>query len=568
MSTIPSAFLETVKRDPDLVALVDGLGNATRLSYAQYADQVARFAAGLRAHGARRGDRIALLFDNCVEFHIADLAAQFAGLIPFSVYTASTPEQLAFVLKDSGATLLICDAAYLDKAKKATEGLHTTMIVAGKSVDSSTWSSLLEHEPVDLASEAAAVEPDDIATIIYTSGTTGPPKGVMLTQKNVFQNAQGYIQRSETDVSAQHMVSYLPMAHIAERVVSFYAAVVGGQTVWPCRRVSELPDYLKLVRPGALFGVPLIWERLKTNIEMQMAQRGRLNQLFQWSLVASHSWVPLWRQCGRLTRRLFARRILETIGLNQLRYASSGGAGIDPSVIAWFRDLGVPLTESYGMSESSGPMTWTPQTFRPGSSGQAMPNVSVRIAKDGEILCKGPTVFAGYWGNEARTKEVLRDGWLHTGDIGEIDRKGYVSVVGRKKDIIVTRGGENFSPANIESALSAHPLIAQACVVGDGKPYLAALIVVDEAEARQYFTNEGIEFASLSAVSTHERLIGAVSQIVDTVNAAHSRGEQLRRFKVLDHTWENNFELLTPTLKPKRRAILERYAREIDSLYG
>jgi long-chain acyl-CoA synthetase len=546
---------------------VDGVESPIVLTYAEYAQQVARAVTGLRDVGVVPGSRVAMLLENGVPFHIADIAAQFCGATPISLYTAATAEQLTYVLQHSQARVLIAGSQYAEVVDDVRRRIpELVIVVVGNGIEGATrWSDIVSCEPATL--NADVVTPESCATIIYTSGTTGPPKGVQLSQRNVTHNASGYLERAGVDPVGQRLVSYLPMAHIAERVVSHYSAIIGAQTVWPCPRVSELALYLRVVRPHALFGVPLIWERLQAAILGELGKRQLVGALFRRADGFAHSYVPGVRQGGKLLRRLVGRVIVKRAGLGVLRYCSSGGAALDASVIQWFRALGVPLTESYGMSESTGPMTWTPHSYRKGAAGPPLPGVTVSIAKDGEILCQGPSVFSGYLDDAQRTNEVLIDGWLHTGDLGSLDRHGFLHVAGRKKDLIVTRGGENVSPSNIETLLTAFPLISGACVVGDDRPYLVALISLDDLELQRWFRREGLNAVPLPAAAEHERLVSTIGLIVDSVNANTSRSEQLRRFKILDHHWDGDMELLTPTMKPKRRNVLARYASEIEALY-
>lgn len=570
-ATILSSFLQTVYRHPDVIALRRKRdGTWLEWSYQEYADRVASVVTWLGENGVRHAEHVALLLDNCVEFHVADMAVQFAGATPVSLYNTAPPEQLQYVLGHADVSLLIASDRQFDVVLELlVQRPDMRVVFVGDTPRSgfASWRDLESEPPSDLERCADLVTPDSIATIIYTSGTTGLPKGVMLSQRNVLHTARAYLDRADFEVVGQRMVSYLPMAHIAERVVTHYAAVYGGQTITPCPSVSQLGEYLVEVRPQAIFGVPLIWERLHNRILDGVRDRATVALTMRGVDRLAGLPVPGVRTLGKSLRRRIGKKVLDRAGLGDLRYAAAGGAATDPSLIVWFRALGMPLTEAYGMSESTGPMSFDPTRFRPGASGRPLDGVEVRIAKDDEILCKGPTVFSGYLHDEARTIEVLRDGWLHTGDLGKLDRRGFLYVVGRKKDLIVTSGGENVSPSNLEAHLTANPIIANACVAGDDRPYLVSLLVLDEKVARRWFAEQQLAFTSLSAAARNERLVGEIARIIDRINADVSRAEQIRRFVVLDHTWDGDAELMTLTMKPKRPNVIARYRAQIDALY-
>jgi long-chain acyl-CoA synthetase len=576
--TVLDGFLATVRRQPDRIALRELDGRS--LTWAEYADGVARVAAGLRALGVGRGDRVVLMLRNRLEFHLADLGTAALGATPISVYNSSSPEQLSYLLGHSKAAVVVTEAGdFADRVLAAvaeTPRLRAVVVVGDAPDGAMSWDEIADAPPIDLAAAEPALDPADLLTVIYTSGTTGPPKGVMLSHRNVLASAGGlghYLGRD--DDTGRRLVSYLPMAHIAERMVSHYCHLLRGSEVTVCPDVAALGAYLVAVRPHTLFGPPRVWEKLTAGVRASVAARGEETAArFADALKVGRQVQQLRADGQEPTGDLAATwafvdevafaPIRVAIGLDACEIAFSGAAPVPAEVVDFLRDIGLPMSEVYGMSENTGGMTWEPRLVRPGRVGTAYPGVEVVTATDGEVLCRGPIVFSGYLDDPERTAEALdADGWLHTGDIGEFDADGYLKIVDRKKELIITAGGKNVSPANVEAVLKTVPLIGQAMAVGEGRPYLVALVTLDpDAIAAGY---PGRQMAELAA---DPELVAEVVRGVAAVTDRLSRVEQPRRVVVLGEDWLPDSDVLTPTMKLKRRGVLARYGEQIEAMYA
>jgi long-chain acyl-CoA synthetase len=575
--TVLDGFLATLRRQPDLIALRELDGRS--LTWAEYADGVARVAAGLRALGVSRGDRVVLMLRNRLEFHLADLGAVALGATPISVYNSSSPEQLSYLLGHSKAAVVVTEAGdFADRVLAAvadTPMLRAVVVVGGGPAGTRSWDDVIAAEPIDLEAAEPRLDPADLLTVIYTSGTTGPPKGVMLSHRNVLASAGGlghYLGRD--DDTGRRLVSYLPMAHIAERMVSHYCHLLRGSEATVCPDLTTLGAYLVAVRPHTLFGPPRVWEKLAAGVQASVAARGaetaaRFADALQVGRAVQQLRAAGEEPAGELAAtwafvdEMAFAPVRAAIGLDACEIAFSGAAPVPAEVIDFLRDIGLPMSEVYGMSENTGGMTWEPRLVRPGRVGTAYPGVEVVTAADGEVLCRGPIVFSGYLDDPERTAEALdADGWLHTGDIGEFDADGYLRIVDRKKELIITAGGKNVSPANVEAVLKTVPLVGQAMAVGEGRPYLVALLTLDpDAIAAAYPGRPATELAA------DPEVVAEVVRGVGAVASRLSRVEQPRRIVVLAEDWLPDSDLLTPTMKLKRRGVLARYGDVIDAMY-
>jgi len=585
-ATVTTAFRDTVRANPDRVALRSYDGDtATELTYAQYAEQACRLAASLAAHGVGRGDRVVLMMSNRPEFHIADVAALLCGATPISIYSSSSPEQIAYLVSHSKARFAIVEhEGYLTSMLSVRGDLPTleqiTVIDPPATLPAGVllWDDQFGLDPVDLDTAAAIAQPADLATVIYTSGTTGPPKGVMLDHGGVMWTASSLVERFGFDVDGMRLVSYLPMAHIAERMTSHYAAIIHGYEITTCPEAGKVTQWLTRTRPEIFFAVPRVWEKAYATVSALV--HGDPEQGRAFDAAIDLGWeVSEYRARGEAVPADLAARHAEVdaaalapwrgiLGLDQCRVAITGAAPIPFEILRFFRGLGIELSEIYGLSETYGPMTWTPFRVKVGTVGPAIPGTEVRLGEDGEVLCKGGNIFKGYLDDPEKTAEVMTGEWFHTGDIGVLDEDGYLKIVDRKKELIITAGGKNISPANIEAALKASALIGQACVIGDGRPYLTALLVLDPEVAPVWAASEGIQDTSLAALAVNPEVLAQIQADVDHVNSNFSQVEGIKRFTVLHEEWLADSEELTPTMKLKRRGITARYAAEIESLYA
>jgi long-chain acyl-CoA synthetase len=586
--TVARQFVDTVSRNPDASALRRREGDGwVGWTYRELADQVARAAAGLTALGVGPGDRVVLMLRNRPEFHVLDLATLFCGATPISIYNSSSPEQIAYLVGHSKACVgVVEDAHFLEQFAAVHHELpHLRSLgVVDPPADVAdhlfTYDSLLAHDPVDLERAAAAGSPDDLATVIYTSGTTGPPKGVMISNANVCWTTECLRMALQLDTyEGKRMVSYLPMAHIAERMTSHYQMVAFGFEVVTCPEPGQLATYLRDVRPHVLFGVPRIFEKMHAGVSAGLAADPTNAAKFAEGIDLARP-ISLHRAWGRTTPDedamwrflddLAFRGTRELLGLDQLDAAISGAAPIPADLLAWFNALGVPLSEVYGMSESSGPITWTPHRIKPGTVGPAIPGCEVALADDGEVICRGGNVFVGYLDDPERTAEALdAEGWLHTGDIGEFDDDGYLRIVDRKKELIITAGGKNVSPANLEAAIkSSVALVGQACAIGDDRPFISALLTLDPDVAPVWAAQHDIAYATLDELADRPEVHDEVQRGVATAMADFNHAEQIKKFTLLGEEWLPDSDVLTPTSKLKRRGINTRYASEIEAMYS
>jgi long-subunit acyl-CoA synthetase (AMP-forming) len=581
--TIPSRFLETVRGRSDSVAFRSPGG--AELTFGAYGDRAARVARGLRELGVGHGDRVVMLIGNRPEFHVADMAVLLLGATPISIYNSSSPEQIRYLAGHARASVAIVeDVGYLERVTAVRDALpdlvHVVLIDGepGPTDDIVTWDGLLDFDPLDLDVAALTAQPDDLATVIYTSGTTGPPKGVMLDHANICWTVDSIAAALDFSPEGYRIVSYLPMAHIAERLTTHYAGMVFGYEVTTCPDIRQLGATLAAARPQILFGVPRTYEKIHSGIQAALAIDASRAEAFAEALEvgarvadaqARDADIPsaLQREFDEVDANVL-RPVRQLLGLDAVDVAVTAAAPIPVEILGFFRALGLPLSEMYGLSESSGPLTWEPRRIRLGTVGHAIPGGEVRLAEDHEVLGRGGNIFRGYLDDPERTAEALdADGWLHTGDIGELDADGYLRIVDRKKEIIITAGGKNVSPANAEAALKAQPLIGQVCVVGDGEPFIAALIVLDPDVAPAWAAANGAASTESSALATDPVVLAEVAREVEEANRRFAHSEQIRKFAVLADEWLPDSDELTPTMKLKRHSIATKYAREIADLY-
>ena len=585
--TVPRRFLELAASRPDAPMLhARGDDGWAVWTAADVRERAAQAAQGLLMDRVAVGERVLLMMRNRPDFHWLDLAAQFIRATPVSIYNSSSPEEIQYLASDCGARIAIVeDAGYVDRLLKVRDELpQLERIYVIEQLDGELpdgvlpAESLMQQGAVDLDELAPRTAPDDLATLIYTSGTTGPPKGVMLSQYNIVYTSTILIETIEVpDIAGWKVVSYLPMAHIAERMVSHYNTLMEGTEVYCCPNFNDLSSYLRDVRPQLLFGVPRVYEKIHAGVNAALAADPNKKRQFDDG-VALATEIKRAQIAGIDTQdqrdtwdfldAVAFSAVRQLTGLDQLRMATSGAAPIPAAILEWFTAIGVPLSEIYGMSESSGPMTYSPKRNKPGYVGQAIPGCEVQIAEDGEVVCRGGNVFVGYLNQRAKTGEALVDGWLHSGDIGVMDDEGYLKIVDRKKELIITSGGKNISPANLEAALKMIPLVGQACAIGDNRKYIAALLVLDPDVAPTWAAANGKGERSLAELAADVDVIAAVQQAVDEVNEQFAQVEQIKRFTVLGEEWLPDSDVLTPTSKLKRRGIHARYAKEIEAMYA
>ena len=576
------AFQLTAAEHPDRMAL-RLKDDAFTMTWGEYSDKVRDVAAGLAGLGLDRGGTLALMLTNRPEFHFFDAAALHLGATPFSIYNTYAGEQIQFQVEDAGARILVTEKAFLDRVRPVAGIEHLVVVDADDLDEALTVADVEATGDPEFDFEAAwrAVEPDDILTLIYTSGTTGPPKGVQLTHRNQITAVQGF-----DDVIAfpddGRVISWLPMAHIAERACSHYLPMMLGFTTTCCPNPREVVAYLSEVRPTWFFAVPRIYEKLKAAMEAGIAaeQDEAKRQATQWALEVGLRKVRL-EQAGEEVPEELAQEyakadelVLSTIrdrlGLDQIESINVGAAPTPREVIEFFHAIGISLAELWGMSETTGYGACNPpDRIKIGTVGPPAPGAEIKLADDGEVLMRGPMVTPGYRNQPEKTREAFdEEGWLHTGDVGEFDEDGYLKVVDRKKELIINASGKNMSPANIEAKVkAASPLIGQEVAIGDMRPYNVALITLDPDLAPGFAAQHGID-ASPEVLAEHPAVLEEIQRGVDAANAHLGRVEQIKRFKVLPTDWQPGGEELTPTMKLRRKPIRDKYTEEIEALYA
>jgi long-chain acyl-CoA synthetase len=556
-------------------------------TWAELSERVDTLAAGLHGLGLRKGDTIALMLGNRPEFHQADLAAMMVGATPFSIYMQYTPDQIQYVVSDAGARILITEQQFVAavlEARRALPHLEHVIVVDGEGPDGTIALAEMEGRPpggFDVEASVAALTPDDVLTLIYTSGTTGPPKGVQLSHRNIMATVQQVEELIELPPDGR-VVSWLPSAHIAERNAHHYIPIVFGLQITCCHDPRAVLSYLPAVRPSWFFAVPRIWEKLKSGLESMLASQPEEQRVaVQAALAAALEKVRLEQRGepvpGELAQRVAAADeqifagLRTMLGLDQVKAINVGAAPTPVEVLEFFHAIGLPLAELWGMSETCGAgLVNPPDRIKIGTVGPPARGVEIKLADDGELLIRSDVVMIGYRNLPEKTAEALdADGWLHTGDVAEIDEDGYVRLVDRKKELIINAAGKNMSPANIEATLkSSSPLIGNAVCIGDAKPYNTALIVLDADFAPMWAQQNGIPETTLEALARDDRVRAEVQKGVDAANAKLARVEQIKRFAIVEGDWLPGGDELTPTMKLKRKPIAEKYAGTIGSLYA
>jgi long-chain acyl-CoA synthetase len=565
------------------------------LTWAQTRQKVLELAAGFAAIGVQPGEKVALMLPNRLEHVLADMGALHAGAVPVTFYATSSPEQIAFMAANCMATVAVLDGAgelaRWQQVLAQLPALRTIIVRDAAACPAEerylSWQSLgelgaqrLAEDPGAAASRIAAVRPDDPVTLLYTSGTTGNPKGVIITHANALYE----VATAEAGGNApMHVrwVSYLPLAHIAERMFSLYLQTCHAGHVFFCHdATSQLVATLGDVKPTAFFGVPRVYEKIMAGIQALLAaeqdesRRAAVSQAMATGLEYVRS-----TEYGNSTSAELAARfaaadeavlgpIRSLLGVGETEIFVAGAAPLPPEVGTFFAGLGIQILDVYGMSETTGAFTTNvSRAFRLGTVGQPVAGAEVRIAPDGEILTRSPLNTPGYLNLPEQTADLIdADGWLHTGDIGSIDADGFVSVLDRKKELIITAGGENVSPAAVENLLVAHPLIGQALAYGDRRPYLVALLTLDGWVAPAWASARGIQ-GSLAELAANPEVLAEVGRAVAAANAKLARVQQVKYWELLPVEWTAESEELTPTLKLKRRVVHAKYADVIDGLY-
>jgi long-chain acyl-CoA synthetase len=568
---------------PGAAYLVESEDGWREVSWAEADERVRAYASGLLARGVKKGDNVALLARNSLDWALLDFAFAQIGAVGIPVYASSSARDVAYLLEHSEAVGIVCeDAAQLAKVEEVADELSSLEhVLTFHDLDglAAHGRDFAETSPTALDDATAAIDESDLFTIIYTSGTTGPPKGCMLSNLNYHAMATVVDRMEQTYYREDDvMLLYLPLAHNYGRLMLLLGAHVGFTIAFladPLRVAEALPQ----VRPTLLPSVPRVYEKVHTAVLAKFdAATGAKRRLIDWSL-------PIGREVSRLEAegkavpaglrtkhkvadKLVFSKVREPLG-GRLRMPGSGGAPLSKEIIEFFDAVGVRIAEGYGLTECTTACTTNrPDVYRFGSVGKPLPGFDVRIAEDGEIEVRSDTVFQGYYKEPEATAAVLgADGWLKTGDIGRLDEDGFLFITDRKKDILVTAGGKNVAPQNIENELKTSKYVSQALVVGDALPYVAALITLDPVEIERWAAEQGID-GDAAALSTDARVRDLVQGVVDDANRERSRFEQIKRFAILPRDFTMQDGEITPTLKLRRRAVQDHFAGEIEALYA
>lgn len=587
-ATVAGAFQRTVARYPDKTA-IQTLDGSVRYTWSELADKVRRTAAGLASSGIGHGDTVAIVLPNTVDCHVFDYAAVHLGAVPFAIFNSAPAEQIEHQLRRADAALVVTQHAFLDKVSEATAALGDQVrhIV---SVDGDAPQGVLSLTELEKAGDPGfdfdaawqAITADDLAALIFTSGTTGPPKAAQYSHRTVMSELRA--MDAALPLPTEDIISFLPMAHSGGRITAHYMALAYGATITVCPDIKQLLQALPIVHPDSFFAVPRFWEKIQVAIEaiVQSQPEDRRTTLQRaieiglertkaadsGSTTTAAASAALDADYAEATSQL--KPILEQLGLDRIKSAFIGGAPSAPELSQFFRAVGVPMLEAYGLTEGCLNIFNRVDMFKSGSAGQPLPGVEVRLAGDGELLVRSELNFVGYRHQPEATAETIdADGWLHTGDIATIDDNGFVSIVDRKKELIINSAGKNMSPATIESAITGESsLIGQVIAIGDRRKYVTALITLDPEAVSTYVQRLGLSDQPLEKLVATPEIQQEVASAVERGNGRLNSNEQVKKFTVLPTVWLPDSDELTATAKMKRRVINVKYAKDIEDLYA
>jgi long-chain acyl-CoA synthetase len=594
-ATLVARLLEHASDRPDDVAIREKHRGVWReWTWAEYASRVASVAAGLRTLGVVPGTRVAVHAENRPEWVIADLAAQGLGACTVGVYPTSPAPEVEYLLSHSAAEVLIAeDEEQLDKALAVRDRLpllRHIVVMDPRGLRVGELDGVLTFESLEsrgrgqdsLAAyeeSVAALDPSDTAVLVYTSGTTGPPKGAMISHANLVASGRAFVEVLGA-ARGDEVLSYLPLCHVAERLISVIDGVWAGLVVNFGEGGPSFTHDLRDVQPTVFLGVPRVWEKMLATVEIRMADASRLKRtLYRVCLRQGRRIAPR-RMSDRLSMGdrivlwvcglLVFRALRERLGMSRVRAPISGAAPIAPAVLEWLWAIGIPVREGYGQTENTAICTLNPVgDIRLGTVGVASPGVEVRIADDGEILTRSAGVFQGYLNDPSATESTVDpDGWLHTGDVGELDEDGFLRITDRKKDVIITAGGKNVSPSEIENLLKVSPFVREAVVIGDRRKYLTALIGIELDTVGNWASRRGLAYTTYADLSAKPEVRSLISEVVTAANAKLAQVEQVKKFTLIGKELDHEDGELTATQKVKRRAMADRFAPEIEAMYS
>ncbi len=594
--TLPHLFMRQVERLGDRVALREkDYGIWQEISWKQYADHVRGFSLGLVEMGLRKGDHVGILGENVPEWLYADMAVQAAGGISVGVYPTNPPKEVQYILGHSESVFCVCqDQEQVDKVlavKESLPMLRRVIVMDMKGLRNYRDPILISFQEVEqMGREAHLKDPnrfsslldqlrtEDIALMVYTSGTTGPPKGAMLSHRNIItmlENITKVLPLYDTD----ELVSYLPLCHVAERLLSVMVPMYVGYTVNFAESVETVTEAMREIYPTVFLGVPRIWEKMHSTVAIKMKDASWLKRrVFHTMLKVGKEYSdrklgkgnisPLMRLKYGIAWLTLLRSLQKQLGLRRTRVAISGAAPISPEVLKYFHCLGVEVLEGYGLTEQTGVACINmPGQLKYGTVGPPIPGVELRIADDGEVLIKCGHVFEGYFKDPQATARVKEGEWLYSGDVGEIDEAGRLKITDRKKEIIITAGGKNIAPSEIENRLKCSPYINEAIVVGDQRKYLAALIQIDYENVSKWAQERRIAYTTFKSLAQHPEVYELIRKEVEEANKDFAQVETIKKFKLLEKELDHDDEEITATLKVRRKAINKKFGDLIEALY-
>ena len=559
-------------------------------NWTAYAEQVSCAARALVALGVKPGAAVCILGFNRPEWVIMDLAAMMIGAVAAGIYWTSAASEVEYIIDHSHCTVLLAENdvqwAKVAQRRGALLRLQRVVMMRGAKADDAwqiTWNDFLalgeQKHQAEVERRLAALRPDDLGTLIYTSGTTGAPKAVMLSHGNLAWTAVTLAAAFDSAAS-DRLISYLPLAHIAEQLGAIHDHVTIGYAVYFARNIESLGEHLKEVHPTIFFGVPRVWEKMQAGIAGKLASaKGVKAGLARWALAVGQRWHAtalagetagvLLRLQKALASRLIHHKVQQALGLDQARLLISAAAPISPETLKFFTGLDLVIREVYGQSEDCGPTSISlVGSTRIGAVGKPLAGTQVRIADDGEILVHGPHVFQGYLGRPDETAQTLVNGWLHSGDLGHFDGDGYLYVTGRKKDLLITSGGKNISPANIEAELMNLPLVEHGLVCGDGRHFLTALLTLKPDALQTFLQSNALQGAGGADACQHPLVLAELQKGIDAINQNQAHVAWIRKFTVLAEPLSIDTGALTATMKIKRKVVLDRYRDVVEKMYA
>ena len=588
--TIVDSFNRNAETYPDQPAIHWKDGDWQSLTWSQYRDRVHQVAAGLQTLGVGSGEFVAIMSGNRPEHVIADLAIVHTGATPVTIYSTLAANQIQYIADNCRATVAILeDLDFMkrwEEIKSELPNLRYVVLMSGaENYDTLDWVvgwdeliakgiAHLQSDPDSVSRSASGISPDDLATLIYTSGTTGTPKGVMIDHRNVVWTLESLRRAADLEMG-QRMVSYLPLAHIAERLATHYMGTYLAGQVWYCPNLAGVLEYIQIAKPTLFVGVPRVYEKFHSRLQGRFAEaEGLKGTILKKALEANEKRVRAEEEgksgpmLAGLLDKIALSKVREGLGMEDVKIAVTAAAPINPDLVRFFHVIGVPLHEIYGMSENTGPATVTYPNIKFGSVGKALPGVEIMTGEDGELLMRGGIVTKGYYKLDEATRESFDDeGWLHSGDLARIDDDGTVWIVGRKKEIIITAAGKNIAPAKLETLLGNHPLISKACMIGDQRKFLSMVIALDHEEAPAWAEARGLEYHDLASFSQLPEVQEEIARAVAEANESVARVEQIKKWFVVPDEWTPDSGEVTPSLKLKRRVVLDKYADQIESMY-